>query len=133
MGRVYKNTCIDRLWSSLIKLLSSVLRKLPMQLSIRVRVVNNLAGAEGINQRLQVHALFKAVLIAQVRNNGVGCLLTVVKRNPGEEMVNDMVVNNLVEEMASDETKSSVDGAKRTLDEGPCILIIVRDIRVSVV
>lgn len=47
--------------------------------------------------------------------------------------MNDMVINDLVEEVAANEAKSSVNSTKGTLDEGPRILIVVRNIRMSVV
>lgn len=51
----------------------------------------------------------------------------------GEQVMNDMVINDLVEEVAANEAESSVNSTKGTLDEGPRILIVVRNIRMSVV
>lgn len=104
-----------------------------MELSLGIRVLNNLASAKGINQRLEVHALLKTVLVTQVRHNSLGGLLSMVEGDAREEMVDDVVVNDLVEEVTADESKSSVDGGKGTLDEGPGLLVVVGNIGVSVV
>lgn len=48
-------------------------------------------------------------------------------------MMNQMIVNDFVEEMAPDETEASVDGAKRPLSECPSSSCIVRYIWMSVV
>jgi uncharacterized membrane-anchored protein len=57
----------------------------------------------------------------------------VVEGDFGEQVVNDVVVNDFVEEVASDEAESTVDGTKGTLDEGPSVLIVMRNVRVGVV
>jgi hypothetical protein len=48
-------------------------------------------------------------------------------------MVNDMGVDDTVEQVAADEAKVSVSGCERTLDEGPVLGIIMRQLRVVVV
>lgn len=104
-----------------------------MQNSVRVDIGNNLAGVESINQRLEVHFLLKMVLVSQVGDNRVGGLLGVVEGDLGEQVVHNVVVDNLVEEVATNEAKAAVDGGERALDEGPCLSIVVRHRRVSVV
>lgn len=56
-----------------------------------------------------------------------------IEWNLGEQVMNDMIINDLVEEVASNEAESSVNSTKGTLDKGPRILIVMRDIRMSVV
>lgn len=104
-----------------------------MQLTLGIRIGLDLAGTEGIGQGLEVHALIEVVLISKERSHGVGSLLSVVERNLGEKVVDDMVVNDLVEQVASNPAEAAVDSAKSTLDESPCVLIIVRHIGVGVV
>lgn len=104
-----------------------------MELSLGIRVLNNLAGAKGINQRLEVHALLKTVLVTQERHNGLSSLFSMVEGNAREQVVDDVVVDDLVEKVTANEAKSSVDGGKGTLDEGPGLLVVVGNLGVSVV
>lgn len=104
-----------------------------MQDTFGIGVGDNLAGGEGASKVLQEWALLDAITVSKEGDNGVGRFLGVVERNLREQVVNDVVINDLVEEMASNETKSSVNSAQGTLDEGPGILIVMRNIRVSVV
>ena len=49
-----------------------------------------------------------------------------VERDPGKQVMDDMVVDNLVEEMAADEAESAVHRAQSAFNEGPCFFIIMR-------
>jgi hypothetical protein len=48
-------------------------------------------------------------------------------------VVNNVVLNDAVEEVAADETKLAVNGGNGALDKGPVLSIIVRHILVGVV
>jgi hypothetical protein len=50
-----------------------------------------------------------------------------------EEVVDHVVLNDAVEEVAADEAKLAVDGGQSSLDKGPVLGIIVRHIDVGVV
>lgn len=55
------------------------------------------------------------------------------KSNVREQVVNNVVLNDAVEEVAADETKLAVNGGNGALDKGPVLSIIVRHILVGVV
>lgn len=92
---------------------------LPVKGTLGIRITDNLAGSKGGGKVLEEGSLFNAIAVAKEGDNGIGSLLRVVERNLGEQVVNDVVVDNLVEEVTSNEAESSVDGAKGSLDEGP--------------
>jgi hypothetical protein len=50
-----------------------------------------------------------------------------------EKVVNNVVLNNAVEEVAADKAKLAVNSGQSTLDKGPVLGIIVRHLHVSVV
>lgn len=91
----------------------------------------DLASTECVDQRLQIESLVETILVSKERDNCVRCLLRMVERNPGEQVVNNVIVDDFVEEVASDKAKSSIDRAKGAFDKGPGLLIIVWDGGVS--
>jgi hypothetical protein len=50
-----------------------------------------------------------------------------------EKVVDDMVLDNAVEDVAADEAKLAVDGRHGTLDERPVVRIVMRRLLVGVV
>lgn len=120
-------------YQSLVLLLGSILGELPVQNTVRVDIGDNLAGGEGVDQRLEEKALVEVVLVSEVGNDRIGGLLSVVEGNLGEQVVNNVVVDDLVEEVTTDEAEAAVNGGEGTLNEGPCIRIVVGHRRVSVV
>lgn len=104
-----------------------------MENTIRVDIGDNLASGEGVNQRLQEKALVEVVLFSQIGDNRIGGLLGVVEGDLREQVVDNVVVDNLVEEVTTDEAEATVNGGEGTLDEGPCVRIVVRHLGVSVV
>jgi hypothetical protein len=124
---------LDDGYQSLVLFLGSILGELPVQNTVRVDIGDNLTGAEGVDQRLQEKALVKVVLVSEVGDDSIGGLLGVVEGDLGEQVVNNVVVNDLVEEVTTDEAKPAVNGGEGTLDEGPCLRIIVGHRRVGVV
>jgi hypothetical protein len=48
-------------------------------------------------------------------------------------MVNNVMLNNAVEQVAANEAELSVDGGQSTLDKGPVLGVIVRHLHVGVV
>lgn len=50
-----------------------------------------------------------------------------------EEVMNDVIIDDVVEQMAADKTKVAVDRGQGALNEGPALGLKVRDIRVGVV
>lgn len=124
---------LDDGYQSLVLLLGSILGELPVQNTVRVDIGDNLAGGKGVDQRLEEQALVKMVLVSEVGDDGIGGLLSVVEGNLGEQVVNNVVVDDLVEEVTTNEAEAAVNGRERTLDEGPCIRIVVGHGGVSVV
>jgi len=57
---------------------------------------------------------------AQQWSDGSGRFFGVVEGNLWEEMVNDVVINDVVEEMAADKTTASVDRTYSSFGECPC-------------
>lgn len=104
-----------------------------MENTVRVDIGDNLASGEGVDQRLQEKSLVEVVLVTEVGDNRVGGLLGVVEGDLGEQVVNNVVVDNLVEEVTTDETEATVNGGEGTLDKGPRIRIVVGHLGVSVV
>lgn len=47
--------------------------------------------------------------------------------------MDDVVLDDAVEDVATDETEIAVDGGSRSLDESPVLGLVVRCLRVSVV
>lgn len=73
------------------------------------------------------------VLRSEVGDNRIGGLLGVVEGDLREQVVNNVVVDDFVEEVTTDEAKAAVDGGERALDKGPRIGVVVGHRRVSVV
>lgn len=71
--------------------------------------------------------------VAQKRADGGRGLLLLVKGDTGEEMVDDVGVDDAVEEVAADPAEVAVDGGQGTLDVGPALGVIVVDLGVVVV
>lgn len=103
-----------------------------MQGPLRVSIMLDLTGTERVDQRLQIESLIEVILVSKERHNYIRCLLRMVERNPGEQVVDNVIVNDFVEEVASDKAESSIDRAKCAFDKGPGLLIIVWDGGVSV-
>lgn len=53
--------------------------------------------------------------------------------NIREKMVNNVVLNDAVEQVAADEAKFSVHSCEGALDKGPVVGLVVRHLHVSVV
>ena len=50
-----------------------------------------------------------------------------------EEVVNNVVLNNAVEQVAADKAKLAVNSRQSALDKGPVLGVVVRHLHVSVV
>jgi hypothetical protein len=59
--------------------------------------------------------------------------ITARDENLREHVVNNVVLDNAVEDVATDETKFAVNSGSSSLDEGPVLGFVVRCVRVSVV
>ena len=59
--------------------------------------------------------------------DGLGGLLTVVEGHLGEVMVNDVGLNDIVHEVAADETEVTIDGCGGAAGEGPDVTLVVRE------
>lgn len=53
--------------------------------------------------------------------------------NVREQVVNNVVLNDAVEQVAANETEFSVHGCEGALDKGPALSLIVRHLHVGVV
>jgi hypothetical protein len=91
------------------------------------------ALAEGDHQGVQKALLFFLVVVfPQHRLNCLGGLLGVVERNAAEKVMDDMVINNFVEEVATDETSCAVNCSQRSFGIGPSLCGVMWNGRVSV-
>jgi hypothetical protein len=83
---------------------------------------------EGRNQRTK-ETLFLLLVVLRSKQglDGPGGLLGLVEGDAAEEVVHDVIINNLVEEMAADETHCAVDGSESALGVGPRFRGVVRD------
>lgn len=73
------------------------------------------------------------VLRAQQGENGLGCFLCVVERDFGEQVVDQMIVDDFVEKVSANETQASVDGSQSTLGVSPSFIRVVWHIWMSMV
>lgn len=100
----------------------------------RLLLLDPAAAAESGPQAIQEVGLL--VLVVEVAEHGAngGCgLVGVVEGDPGEQVVDDVRVNDAVEQVGSNEAKVAIDGAEVANGEVPGILAVVRNIRVGVV
>lgn len=104
-----------------------------MQHTVLLAIRNVDALPEGGHERVQEAALLLLVVVnPQQRLNSAGSLLGLVEGNPAEQVVNDMVVDDFVEEVAADEADAPVNGGKGTLGVGPGFGSVVGDSGVGV-
>jgi hypothetical protein len=73
------------------------------------------------------------VLLAEDRDDRIRRLLGAVEGDAREQVVHDVVVDDVVEEVATDEAKVAVNGAERAARERPAFVCVVRDVLVCVV
>ena len=71
--------------------------------------------------------------VAQKRADGGGGLLLLVEGDAGEEVVDDVGVDDAVEQVAADPAEVAVDGGQGTFDIGPALGVVVVDLGVVVV
>lgn len=71
--------------------------------------------------------------VAQQRTDGGSCLLLLVEGDAGEEMVDNVGVDDVVEEVAANPAEVTVDGSKSALDVRPALGVVVMDLGVIVV
>lgn len=116
-------------------------------------LLDELAVGEAAPQISHEVGLLLDVLVSEDRGDGPGRLLCVVEGNttlwsgqlqlfdmarPGwadlrEHVVDNVVLNDAVEDVAADETKVTVDGGHGALDEGPLVCLVVLGIFMRVV
>jgi predicted sugar kinase len=91
------------------------------------------ALAEGDHQRVQEALLFFLVVVfTQHRLDSLGGLLGFVERNATEKVVNNVVINDFVEEVATDKASCAVDSSQGSFGVGPGLGGVVRNVRVGV-
>ena len=91
------------------------------------------AFAECRHQRIEeTLVLGFVVLFAEQWLDGSGCFFGLVEWNAAKQMVDDMVIDDLVEEVTTDETNRAVNGGERTLGIGPGLGCVVWDVGVRV-
>lgn len=106
---------------SLHKVQHTRLRRMPLGRNIY-------ALPERRNQRTKETLLLLLVVLRPEQGlDSPGRLLGLVERDPAEEVVHDVVVDDLVEEMAADEAHCAVDGGEGALGVGPGFGGVVRD------
>lgn len=110
-----------------------LLGKDKMQHTVLLAIRNVDALPEGGHEGVQETALLLLVIVnPQQRLNSAGSLLGLVEGDPAEQVVNDMVVDDFVEEVAADEADAPVNGGKGTLGVGPGLGGVVGDSGVGV-
>lgn len=105
----------------------------PMKTTSVALSLDILARSKSSPQVCVERSLLLNVLLAQQRSNSPCSLLSMIEWNPWEHVVNDVVFDDAVEDVAANESEFAVDGRKSTLLESPCTLVIVRSVGVSVV
>lgn len=71
------------------------------------------------------------IVRSQQRLDCLSCFLSLIKWDTTEQMVYNVVIDDLVEEMPTDETSSTVNGGQRTLGIGPGLGRVMRHIRMG--
>lgn len=71
--------------------------------------------------------------VAQQRTDSGGCLLLLVEGNAGEEMVDNVGVDDVVEEVAANPAEVTVHSGKSALDVCPALGVVVVNLGVVVV
>lgn len=87
-----------------------------------------LEGAEDRPQLTQKAAVVAVVEVTEKRLDRLSSLIGLVKGNTREQVVNDVLLNDAVEQVLANETELAVNRGKGTLDEGPSLLGVVRDL-----
>jgi hypothetical protein len=96
-------------------------------------VLDVLEGAEDGPQLAQEASVVVAVVVADDGLDGLGGLVSLVEGDLREEVVNNVLLNDTVEEVLSDEAKLTVDSGESSLDVGPALSGVVRELGVVVV
>ena len=66
-----------------------------------------------------------AVVLSHNFADGIGGLAGVVERNSGDEVVENMGANDVVEEVGIDETEVTIDGGGSSTSEVPGVVVVV--------
>lgn len=98
-------------------------------------VVNNVRAipVRPVQADQKVGSLVLDVPVAEKRNDGLGGALGLVEWDLGEEMVDNVVIDDFVEEVAADEAQAAVDGADGAIGEVPALVGVVDDVGVGMV
>lgn len=78
-------------------------------------------------------AVVAVVEVAEDGLDGLGGFLGVVEGDAGEQVVDNVELDDAVEQVLADPAKLAVDGGKGALNKGPVLSIVVRHLDVSVV
>lgn len=116
------------------RFLLRVLRTDEMQNTRRGALIRDIdALPERGHQRTQeALILLLVVVVAQQRLDRLGGPLGLVEGNAAEQVVHDVVVDDLVEEVAADETGGAVDRCEGALGVGPSVGGVMGDLGMSV-
>lgn len=91
------------------------------------------APAEGNHQGVQeALVLLLVVVFTEHRLDGLGSFLGVVERNAAEEVVDNMVVNDFMEEVTTNEAGGAVNCSQCSLGVGPGFRSVVSNLGVGV-
>lgn len=91
------------------------------------------ACSEALPQIDKEVALLLDVAFTEKRSNSPCGFLSVVERDAWEHVVDDVVLNDTVEDVATNEAKVAVDCGSSALDESPVVGLVVRRLLVCVV
>lgn len=89
----------------------------PVEDPAEVRVVHIFACSVRLNKGSDEGFVITMISRTEHRDNSLGSLFCVVEGYLGEQVVDDMVVDNVVEEVAADEAKVTIDSGQRTVDK----------------
>ncbi len=92
-----------------------------------------LTSSISLHKTPQEPTLLLMILIPQHGDNRIRRLLGTIKRNAREQMMHNMVVNNMMKEMATNEPEIPIDSGQRPARKRPRRIRIVRYIPVRVV
>lgn len=97
-----------------------------------VVTLNELTPSGRLPQRNKHVLIAVTVVLTHDLLDGLRSRTSVVERNSGAVVVQDVGLDDIVEDVLSDETKLSVDGGSGTSGEVPLVGFVVRHLRVRV-
>jgi hypothetical protein len=89
----------------------------PVEDTIDFGIVHIVTGSVCLDQGPQKRSIITMISVTQDRDNSIGGLLRLVEGDFREQVVHNMVVNDVMEEVAADEAKVTINSGQSAVNK----------------